>query len=56
MVDGIILAGGKSTRMKTNKMLLTINEHPIIWHTLKSIEPTVIITAPEGATVFLDDE
>ena len=24
--------------------------------TLKSIEPTVIITAPEGATVFLDDE
>lgn len=41
MVDGIILAGGKSTRMKTNKMLLTINEHPIIWHTLKSIEPFV---------------
>lgn len=24
--------------------------------TLKSIEPTVIITAPEGATVYLDDE
>ena len=23
---------------------------------LKSIEPTVIITAPEGATVYLDDE
>ena len=41
MADGIILAGGKSTRMKTNKMLLTINEHPIIWHTLKSIEPFV---------------
>ena len=41
MIDGIILAGGKSTRMKTNKMLLDFNGHPIIWHTLKSISPYV---------------
>jgi len=41
MIDGIILAGGKSTRMKTNKMLLDINGHPLIWHTLKSMEPFV---------------
>ena len=41
MIDGIILAGGKSTRMKTNKMLLDFNGHPIIWHTLKSIQPHV---------------
>ena len=41
MVECIILAGGKSTRMKTNKMLLDYKGHPLIWHTLKSVEPFV---------------
>ena len=27
--------------MKTNKMLLDVNGHPIIWHTIKSLEPFV---------------
>ncbi len=41
MAEGIILAGGKSTRMKTNKMLLDINGHPVIWHTIQSMSPFV---------------
>ena len=41
MVDGIILAGGKSTRMNTNKMLLEINGHPLLWHTIQSMKPFV---------------
>lgn len=41
MAEGIILAGGKSTRMKTNKMLLDIAGHPVIWHTVKSMFPFV---------------
>ena len=39
MAECIILAGGKSTRMKTNKMLLDFEGHPILWHTIKSVEP-----------------
>ena len=41
MTDGIILAGGKSTRMKTNKMLLQYKGHPLIWYTIQSISPFV---------------
>ena len=41
MAECIILAGGKSTRMKTNKMLLDFEGHPILWHTIKSVEPFV---------------
>jgi molybdenum cofactor cytidylyltransferase len=41
MAECIILAGGKSTRMGTNKMLLSYKGHPLIWHTLKSVEPFV---------------
>ncbi|MCQ2802560.1 MAG: nucleotidyltransferase family protein [Bacilli bacterium] len=35
MVDVVILAGGKSTRMKQNKMLLEIDGIPLILHTIK---------------------
>ena len=41
MAECIILAGGKSTRMGTNKMLLDVNGHPLIWHTIKSVRPFV---------------
>lgn len=38
MVDVIILAGGKSTRMKQNKMLLEIEGKPVILHTINSFK------------------
>ena len=41
MAEGIILAGGKSTRMKTNKMLLMYQNKPIILHTIESMMPFV---------------
>ena len=41
MAEAIILAGGKSTRMGTNKMLLMYKEHPLLWHTIKSVAPFV---------------
>ncbi len=41
MAEGIILAGGKSTRMKKNKMLLDFSGHPIIWHTINGMKPYV---------------
>lgn len=41
MAECIILAGGKSTRMGTNKMLLSYKGHPLIWYTIKSVEPFV---------------
>ena len=41
MIYGIVLAGGKSTRMKTNKMLLDYNGHPIIYYTIHSVLPFV---------------
>ena len=41
MVEGIILAGGKSTRMKQNKMLLMYKNHPLIWYTIQSMKPFV---------------
>ena len=41
MTDCIILAGGKSTRMGTNKLLLDYKGHPLLWHTIKSVSPFV---------------
>ena len=41
MAEGIILAGGKSTRMKQNKMLLDWDGHPLIWYTINGMRPYV---------------
>ena len=41
MAEGIILAGGKSTRMGQNKMLLMYQNHPLIWYTIQSMKPFV---------------
>ena len=41
MAEGIILAGGKSTRMKTNKMLLEYKGHPLIWYTINGMREVV---------------
>ena len=41
MAECIILAGGKSTRMGTNKMLLGFKGHPLLWHTIQSVSPFV---------------
>ena len=41
MAEGIILAGGKSVRMKQNKMLLSFRGHPLIWYTIQSMKPNV---------------
>lgn len=38
MIEGIVLAGGKSTRAKTNKMLLNIKGKPLIFHTIDSLK------------------
>ena len=40
-MDGIILAGGKSTRMGRNKLLIDIDGHPVIWHSIQSMRPFV---------------
>ncbi len=37
MIEGIILAGGKSSRMKQNKMLLPYLGKPLIYHTISSM-------------------
>ena len=41
MAECIILAGGKSTRMGTNKMLLDFKGHPLLYYTIKSVAPFV---------------
>ena len=41
MAEAIILAGGKSTRMGTNKMLLDYKGHPLLWYTIHSALPFV---------------
>ena len=41
MVTGIILAGGCSSRAKTNKLLLLVDRKPLILHTISSIRPHV---------------
>lgn len=40
-MDGVILAGGKSTRMKTNKMLIEFDGHPLIWYAINGMKPFV---------------
>lgn len=39
MIEGIILAGGKSSRMSQNKMLLQYHNKPMIYHVVKSMIP-----------------
>lgn len=41
MAECIVLAGGKSTRMGTNKLLLDYKGHPLLWHTIQSVLPFV---------------
>ena len=41
MAQGIILAGGFSLRAETNKMLLSIDNKPLIIHTIKGMRPHV---------------
>ena len=41
MSQGIILAGGFSLRAKTNKMLLNIDNKPLIIHTIEGMRPHV---------------
>ena len=41
MAECIVLAGGKSTRMGTNKLLLDFKGHPLLWHTIQSVAPFV---------------
>lgn len=41
MAECIILAGGKSTRMGANKMLLDYKGHPLLWYTIQSVRPFV---------------
>ena len=41
MAECIVLAGGKSTRMGTNKLLLDYQGHPLLWHTIHSVLPFV---------------
>jgi len=40
-VVGIVLAGGSSTRAKTNKLLLEVDRKPLISHTIDTISPFV---------------
>ena len=61
---GILLASGihnvnvisENYRTEVRKVRIDPAKKMELAITLKSIEPTVIITAPEGASVFLDDE
>ena len=41
MIEAIVLAGGKSSRMQTNKMLLTVDGTPVILHTISYLRPFV---------------
>ena len=40
-VVGVVLAGGKSTRAKKNKLLLEVDRKPLISHTIDTISPFV---------------
>jgi len=40
-MDGIILAGGKSTRMKQNKLLLMYKEKPILFYAIEGMKDFV---------------
>ena len=41
MVEAIVLAGGESSRMRKNKMLLPMNGRPLIMSTIQSLYPFV---------------
>ncbi len=41
MIEAIILAGGKSSRLKRNKMLLKVDNVPLILHTINCYRPFV---------------
>ncbi|MFH5881802.1 nucleotidyltransferase family protein [Liberiplasma polymorphum] len=41
MAQGVILAAGLSSRAKTNKMLLSYNDRPVINHTIECMLPFV---------------
>lgn len=41
MAECIILAGGKSTRMGSNKLLLDYKGRPLLWYTIHSVLPYV---------------
>lgn len=41
MVTGIVLAGGNSSRARTNKLLLEVDGKPLILHTISSIKDYV---------------
>ena len=41
MAEGIILAGGQSTRMNSNKLLLEFNGHQLLWYTINGMRPFV---------------
>ncbi len=41
MAQGIILAGGFSSRTKTNKMSLVIDDKPVLLHTIEAMKPFV---------------
>ena len=59
---GIILAGGRGTRMgtETPKQFLEIAGKPMIWHTLKAFEESdadeLVLVAPEGGTEYCRKE
>ncbi len=62
MAEAIILAGGKSSRMKSNKMLLPYQNQPIIFHTVSTVRPfvrkVIVVTGKyhkEIAALFKDD-
>ena len=40
-VDGVILAGGKSTRMGSNKSQILLNNKPLINHVFDRLHPQV---------------
>lgn len=41
MITGIILAGGESSRVGQNKMMLVVNDKPLVLHTIDSMRPFV---------------
>ena len=59
---GIILAGGRGTRMgtETPKQFLEIAGKPMIWHTIKAFEESdadeLVLVAPEGGTEYCRKE